>query len=255
MIFPTWKWWAVLFWCWHDWIATSVLRDWCSLDTAIKACPLLCIFIQVVQHSGDRDTVSLLQSNCFKLASSLCNYSKDKMAQIAGAGYFVLSGRPIAEVVEHITTSYPDESVRNPYQILMMYLGIVLLSDDYAPQHHDEVSAIVNHTEIMLYLYMWIITDLPGTTLAISSKRAFRHNLKHVEAGSSCSFSIQRRYMCDVMYTTAQKHVLWTVCWQLPFTCSCCLRLYKCTIEGHTTPSSWVFIANMLSTIVKPGSK
>ena len=104
---------------------------------------LAIIIIQVITGAQDADAVSLLQTNCFKLASSLCTYSRDSSARIAAAGYFVLSGRPIGEVVRHIIAKHPDESLKEPYEILMMYLGMVLFNKDYTHSQHGKVHTVL----------------------------------------------------------------------------------------------------------------
>ena len=53
----------------------------------------------------------MLCQNCFDLADSFCLYSVDETALNNAAGYFVLSGRPISDVVQHIKKKYSDVSI------------------------------------------------------------------------------------------------------------------------------------------------
>ena len=53
----------------------------------------------------------MLRQNCFDLADSFCLYSVDKTALNNAAGYFLLSGRPISDVVQHIKNKYSDVSI------------------------------------------------------------------------------------------------------------------------------------------------
>lgn len=57
----------------------------------------------------------MLQTNCFKLADALCLYSADKMATMNAAGYLVLSGRPIHDVIQYIMNKYPEVSMQQLY--------------------------------------------------------------------------------------------------------------------------------------------
>lgn len=109
----------------------------CPLRARVAVLPPSLSLFQVVRGGQSQATTAQLQSNCFKLASSHCIYSPDRAARVAGAGYFVLSGRSIAEVVQHVTTSHPDDSSRTPYQILLLYLRMVLFNEELAQS--DEV--------------------------------------------------------------------------------------------------------------------
>ena len=53
----------------------------------------------------------MLCQNCFDLADSFCLYSVDETALNNAAGYFVLSGRPVSDVVQHIKNKYSDVSI------------------------------------------------------------------------------------------------------------------------------------------------
>ena len=53
----------------------------------------------------------MLRQNFFDLADSFYLFSVDKMALNNAAGYFVLSGRPISDVVQHIKKKYSDVSI------------------------------------------------------------------------------------------------------------------------------------------------
>lgn len=66
-----------------------------------------------------------LQESCPGLVDALCICPYDKRAVSSAARYLIMSGLPVAEVVQHITSRYPKES-KTPYSILMSYLNLVL---------------------------------------------------------------------------------------------------------------------------------
>ena len=47
-----------------------------------------------------------LQENCFQLAESLCLYSRWNGIETHASHYFVMSGRPIVDVVRHILSNH-----------------------------------------------------------------------------------------------------------------------------------------------------
>ena len=70
-----------------------------------------CAF-QIIEGEDSSDELNeMLRQNCFDLADSFCLYSVDKTALNNAAGYFVLSGRPISDVVQHIKKKYSDVSI------------------------------------------------------------------------------------------------------------------------------------------------
>ena len=55
--------------------------------------------------------VELLEENCFQLADSFCLHLPDNVSVKNAAGYFVMSGKPISTVLQHITKKYTDVSL------------------------------------------------------------------------------------------------------------------------------------------------
>ena len=51
-----------------------------------------------------------MKDNCFSLAESFCQYLADdsKNSVMSAAGYFVLSGRPIVDVIDHVLSQYSE---------------------------------------------------------------------------------------------------------------------------------------------------
>ena len=70
-----------------------------------------CAF-QIIEGEDSSDELNeMLRQNCFDLADSFCLHSVDKTALNNAAGYFLLSGRPISDVVQHIKKKYSDVSI------------------------------------------------------------------------------------------------------------------------------------------------
>lgn len=84
----------------------------------------------VLSSSVREELNKTLSENCFSLADSLCSDSRGpKVVASIAAKYFILSEAPVAEVLHHITSNYP-QSKGPPYQVLLKYLSMVMTGEE-----------------------------------------------------------------------------------------------------------------------------
>ncbi|XP_019858362.1 PREDICTED: uncharacterized protein LOC109586604 [Amphimedon queenslandica] len=85
-----------------------------------------------------------LRRNCFDLADSFCLYSVGEKTLNNAAAYFVLSGKPISDVIQHIKDKYSEAPTTTPFDILMKYLNLVLFEPKNRLDQLDQLQPLVN---------------------------------------------------------------------------------------------------------------
>ena len=69
------------------------------------------MFLQIIESDDSSgELAEKLRRNCFDLADSFCLYSVGEKTLHNAAAYFVLSGKPISDVIQHIKDKYPEVS-------------------------------------------------------------------------------------------------------------------------------------------------
>ena len=95
--------------------------------------------------------MKLLRENCFQLADSLCLYSPDKKSLTNAAGYFVLSGRPIVEVIQHIISKHAEVCM-----YVCTYIRTYICTSMYQISICTYVCTHEYTYVVMLYIYIYI---------------------------------------------------------------------------------------------------
>ena len=85
----------------------------------------------MIEKEPSQEVIDLLRDNCFILAQSLCQYLvNNKTSAMTAAGYYVMSGRLISDVINYILLHHTAEVNNEVLSLVKEIICKLFISDE-----------------------------------------------------------------------------------------------------------------------------